>query len=71
MLRILPSLQKSCQKAFPPMPADVDTLAMYRAISFEDLWEDAEVPQCIEYLRGNKSLQIPAEWKPHLLPSTI
>ena len=30
---------------------------------FQDLWQDARMPEVIEYLRGAKSLELPPEWK--------
>ena len=70
ILRILPKLQKEGKKAFPPMPEKVklNPLKVYTSQTFDDMWEDAGVPEVLEYIRGNKSLKIPSEWRPHLLP---
>ena len=50
------------------MPTDFNPLRMYKKLKFDDLWEDARIPEVLEYISGNKSLEIPQEWQKHLLP---
>lgn len=68
VLRILPKLQADGCKTFDQMPRRYNPLKSYMAESFDDMWEDAGAPEVLRYIRGNKSLEIPAKWKPHLLP---
>ncbi len=62
-LRILPKLQASGCKKFPDMPPQLDPLQLYKSQTFEDAWLDAHTVDVVNYIRGNKSLNIPAEWK--------
>lgn len=66
VLRILPQLQADGCKAFPPMPETFDPLEWYKTQMFDDHWGDANIAECIWYIKGNKYLNIPFEWKPHL-----
>ena len=69
MLRILPQLQAdAATKHFPEIPEGLEAVAIYQAQQFDDLWGDACVLECIEYIRGNKYLKIPNEWEQVLLP---
>ncbi|CAK9002223.1 unnamed protein product [Durusdinium trenchii] len=67
VLRILPDLIKTGCKELPACPEDFDPLTNYCCQSFTDLWDDAHMCEVLQYLRGNTNLNIPAEWKPHLL----
>ena len=44
-----------------------DPLECYKNTEWDDYWDDASIFDCICYLRGNHSLKIPAEWRPHLI----
>lgn len=63
MLRILPDLRSGSGCSFPDMPKDFDPLEEFFSQDAEDAWEDAGVPEVLDYLRGNKSLKIPREWR--------
>ncbi|CAK9067635.1 unnamed protein product [Durusdinium trenchii] len=69
VLRILPKLQADGPRVFPAPPADFDPLQCFMSHEFTDMWEDADIPQALWYIRGNRSLNVPAEWKPHFFPS--
>jgi hypothetical protein len=43
-----------------------DAKIMFRDMKFEDLFHDADMPALLTYLRGNKHLRIPSEWRPYL-----
>lgn len=45
------------------MPQQFDPLQLYKSQRFEDAWLDAHTVDVVNYIRGNKSLRIPAEWK--------
>ena len=70
VLRILPQLQEYCyiDTDFGDIPTNFDPLHMFKSMSFNDLWEDAGAPEILEYIRGNKHLHIPSEWKAHVMP---
>lgn len=68
VLRTLPTLLDGVTRVFPDPPDDFDPLECYMSQSFDDWWDDAALFDVIRYLRGNKSLKIPSERKPHLLP---
>ena len=36
---------------------------MFANLPWEDLWEDAGMVSVLQYLRGNKSLCLPQEWR--------
>ncbi|CAE7253079.1 unnamed protein product [Symbiodinium necroappetens] len=59
------------QRGTPELPKDlptaVDTFSM---MSFDDLWEDANMVECIRYIRGGTSLRIPENFRP-LLPTRL
>ena len=47
------------------MPEYFDPLTEFASQSFDDHWDDARIPECVEYIRGNCSLFIPREWRDH------
>ena len=51
-------------------PANLDAKELFASDSFADIWEDARMPEVLAYLKGNKSLEIPPEWR-GLLPTAI
>lgn len=67
-LRLFPKFIKSCtplEEALPQV-ADQD---VYAGMSFKDMWEDADMESVIRYLKGNRCLLIPAEYRSVLLQS--
>ena len=67
-LRLFPKFIKSCtplEEALPQV-ADQD---VYAGMSFKDMWEDADMESVIRYLKGNRCLLIPAEYRNVLLQS--
>jgi hypothetical protein len=71
ILRILPKFQADGCKTFPEMPDRFSPLETYKSQPFDDMWHDAGAPEILKYIRGNKSLEIPGNWKPHLLPEDL
>ena len=69
MLSMLPQLRKGKQAA-PAVPADVSAKEIFLSASFRDCWADAKMDACIHYIRGNRSLRIPDDWRP-LLPTAL
>ena len=63
VLRVLPQHQATGCKTLPPRPESFDPLEWYTREEFSDIWWDAGMDQVLTYLYGNKSLQIPIEWK--------
>ena len=51
-------------------PPHIDARQVFGGLCFDDVWEDAMRPQCVQYLRGSTSLQIPPAWR-LLLPSDL
>ena len=47
----------------PQVPVMEPKLLLADESLFQDLWQDAQMPEVIEYLRGAKSLDLPPEWK--------
>jgi hypothetical protein len=47
-----------------------DPIAIYRACAFSDLWQDAGMPEVVQYLRGNSHLKLPDEWR-SVLPASL
>ncbi len=39
---------------------------LFAGLSYDDLWDDASLKDCISYARGSRLLEIPAEWRPYL-----
>ena len=69
MVRLRQRLKKErASRAIPP--ADLDPKQIFASGTFSDIWEDAQMPEVLAYLRGNKSLQIPADWR-ELLPTAL
>ena len=69
LLRILPQLQEDgCSKKFPDIPKRFCPLTFYKSLDFDDMWEDAGIPQVMEYISSNKHLAVPSKWKDHLFP---
>lgn len=57
------------------MPSDdelskFDEKAFFASLKFTDLWQDASMVDLVQYLKGNRSLRVPAEWK-GFIPSKI
>ena len=65
LLRVAPRLRDALGRK-PVVPPEIDAKAVFQSCVFDDLWEDAKLPQCLEYLKGNSQLQIPQAWRPFL-----
>ena len=50
----------------PLVHGNQDPKIMFAQMQFTDLWEDAGMPDLVRWLRGNKALRIPSEWRPFL-----
>ncbi len=50
--------------------AALDAKAIFESMKFDDLWEDAEMVEVLQYLKGNSGLEIPEEWK-NVLPTKL
>lgn len=58
---------RSCKPLQNELPKDVLPEAVYDSLKFDDMWEDADMESVIRYLKGNKCLLIPAEFRSTLL----
>lgn len=47
-----------------------DVKVLFKNMPLGDLWHDAQMQDLLAYLKGNKHLSIPAEWRPYL-PSRL
>lgn len=36
---------------------------LFDSMTYEDMWEDAALRDCIAYARSSKLIEIPAEWR--------
>lgn len=64
ILRILPKLLKRGAKMPLQPPHQWDALEMFKAWPLEDVWADAELDDVYVYLRGNRGLNLPMDWRP-------
>ena len=71
-LRLLRVRQKLCSGLASQVcaPPGVDAKEVFSSNDFTDRWVDAKAPCCIRYLRGNRNLIIPDEWR-ELLPNEL
>ena len=67
-LRVLPKMMASCKEFPEELPSDFTAEQGYKNLSFDDMWEDADMESVLIYLKGNNSLKIPQTWRPFLLP---
>lgn len=68
-MRIIPGVIASAWKSWrkhPPLDESLDAKLVFKNMVFDDLWEDAEMVELVVWLRGNRHLTIPAEWRPYL-----
>lgn len=67
VVRIMPHLLqdvKDASAAAAPEPIRVwDPVKAFEEWEFNDPWVDARLEEVYIYLRGNKSLRVPEEWK--------
>ena len=67
-------LASELQQGIPPSTAAVNDRSsaykIFKESEFLDLWEEASMTDVVRYLRGNKSLHIPSEWR-ELLPLSL
>ena len=54
----------------PTPPPQLDALELFNSQDFDDIWHDARAPEVVRYLKGNRQLAIPDEWRP-LLPQEL
>ena len=40
----------------------LDPLSMFDGLAMGDVWEDAKLRECFQYLYSNKNLSIPPRW---------
>ena len=43
---------------------------LFANMPWDDAWHDAGMPAVVQYLKGNRHLRIPEDWKPYL-PSAL
>lgn len=65
---IMPKLLRDCRRK--EAPPEADGQVVFRNMSFDDMWDDAELKSCIVYLRGSRNLRIPEGWR-EILPTSI
>lgn len=66
VLDMVESLKASC-KGLPELPADLPpAIVTFSELQWEtsDVWTFVDLPPVYEYLRGNRNLKIPEEWRP-------
>ena len=66
---LMPRLLRQCSE--PKCPPDADGVQIFQSLTFNwdddfDMCRDANLADCIIYLRGATSLRIPERWRPHL-----
>ena len=69
LLRMKSSLRAALE-AQPSPPPNLDPHAMFESMSFDDVWADADMPECLQYLKGNTALNIPSAWRA-LIPEAL
>ena len=69
MLRLRHRLYKAKSPLQQP-PDGLDARELFSSAVFEDVWADAQMPECLAYIKGNTSLAIPTEWR-DLLPKAL
>ena len=55
---------------FESKGAQPDLQTLFQTEEWADVWEDAGMPEVIQYLMGNKYLQLPSSWR-MLFPEEI
>ena len=67
MMAELQKLKTDISVASSEPPAAVQT---FQSMAFTDLWEEAGMTEVVHYLRENRSLAIPPQWR-ELLPHVL
>lgn len=65
IVRLIPRLLQDVKQHAPVAPEPVvwDSVKAFEEWEFTNPWLDACLEEVYIYLRGNKSLMVPAEWK--------
>ena len=50
----------------PDELAAFDAKTAFAKLRFDDLYHEAGMPDLLVWLRGNRALQVPPEWRPFL-----
>ena len=70
---MVPHMVHAARSIPNPSPGELeefDPKVAFANLKFDDLWHDAGMPELLVWLRGNKELQVPNEWRP-FLPTKI
>ena len=49
---------------------EIPAIQVFEAAPWSDVWDDARMVDVVQYLLGNNSLQLPAEWR-RLFPAVL
>ena len=72
-VELIPLMVHAAASLADPSPEELATFDAKTAffnLKFNDLYHDAGMPDLLVWLRGNKALRIPHEWRP-FLPTTL
>ena len=72
-MQVVPFLVQTAGSIPNPTPAELakfDPKVAFASLKFDDLWSDAGMPELLVWLRGNKALRVPDEWR-SFLPSVL
>ena len=69
VIRVLPRLQRDACRQPAKCPDGLDIHQVFASLD-QDLWLDAGMDSVLCYLKGNKALNVPADWRPWL-PTVI
>ncbi|CAE7484592.1 unnamed protein product [Symbiodinium sp. CCMP2592] len=59
------------KRGMPQLPEEVaSAMDTFSQMDYDDLWEDANLVECVRYVRGGTSLRIPEAFRP-LLPTSL
>ena len=54
----------------PEVDEKTPLVELFASLSYDDMWDDAALRDCIYYTRGSHLLEIPGQWRP-VLPNSI
>lgn len=69
ILRLRPTLLAAAPKC-PAVDEKTPLVELFASLSYDDMWDDAALRDCIYYTRGSHVLEIPGQWRP-VLPNSI
>lgn len=70
ILKIIPALHASKNGKPALVGEPPDPIQLFQHMQYNDVWNDAAMPEVVAYLRGNRHLNVPPQWR-HLLPMSL